>query len=188
MRLVDVPPALLAVGLALLSACRDAPNPSHAATPATPLWTNMTLWARGIDSLASTAPPSEFDVVTSSAEGGRGRLYQVSDSAQRIDVEYFGETGKRVEHFYSRGVSLRLAVSHEQHYDRPMSGNVVREVVDSTWFDADSALRWVDSASVVHALSDSSLRTHGAEVRREFLSALKTAGAQKRRPQGNPKN
>ena len=186
MRLIDVP--LLAVGLALLSACRDAPIPSRAPPPPPPLWANVTLWARGLDSLAGTVRPLEFDAATRSTEGGRGRSYQLPDSAQKIDVEFFGETGKRVERFYSRGSSLRLAVSVEQHYDRPMSGNVVREVVDSTWFEADSALRWVDSASVVHTAPDSTLRSHGADVRTEFSWALKTRGSQPKRSQGNRKS
>jgi len=185
MRLTDVP--LLAVGLALLSACRDAPIPSRAPPPAPPLWANVTLWARGLDSLAGTVRPSEFDAATRSTEGGRGRSYQLPDSAQKIDVEFFGETGKRVERFYTRGSSLRLAVSVEQHYDRPMSGNVVREVVDSTWFEADSALRWVDSASVVRTVPDSSLRSHAADVRTEFNWALKTSGSQGKRSQRNRK-
>jgi len=116
-----------------------------------------------------------------------GSADAVSDSAQKIDVEFFGETGKRVEQFYARGLSLRLAVTVEQHYDRPMSGNVVREVVDSTWFDSDSALRWVDSASVVHTVSDSSLRSHAADVRTEFNWALKTSGSQGKRSQRNRK-
>ena len=183
MRLFERP--LLAVGIALLSACRDQPIPGHASPPATPLWADVTLWARNVDSLARAVRPLEFDVPARSTEGGRGRLYQLPDSAQRIDVEYFGETGKRVEQFYARGMSLRLAVSLEQHYDRPMSGQVVRQVVDSVWFVADSALRWVDSASVVHALPDSGLRSHGAEVRSEFLWALKTVGSRARRSPGN---
>jgi hypothetical protein len=187
MRLIDVP--LLAVGLALLSACRDAPIPSRAPPPPpSPLWANVTLWARGLDSLAGTVRPVEFDAATRSTEGGRGRSYQLPDSAQKIDVEFFGETGKRVEQFFARGSSLRLAVSVDQHYDRPMSGNVVREVVDSTWFEADSALRWVDSASVVHTVPDSSLRSHGADVRSEFDWALKASGSQGKRSQRNRKS
>ena len=187
MRLIDVP--LLAVGLALLSACRDAPIPSRAPPPppAPPLWANVTLWARSLDSLAGAVRPLEFDAATRSTEGGRGRSYQLPDSAQKFDVEFFGETGKRVERFYTRGSSLRLAVSVEQHYDRPMSGTVVREVVDSTWFEADSALRWVDSASVVHTVPDSSLRSHAADVRTEFNWALKTSGSQGKRSQRNRK-
>jgi hypothetical protein len=176
MRLFERP--LLAVGIALLSACRDQPIPNHAPPPAAPLWASVTVWARNVDSLAGSVRPLEFDVPARSTEGGRGRLYQVPDSAQRIDVEYFGETGKRIERFYARGLSLRLAISLEQHYDRPMSGQVVREVVDSTWFEADSALRWVDSASVVHTLPDSGVRSHGAEARSEFLWAVKTVGKQ----------
>jgi hypothetical protein len=186
MRLFERP--LLAVGIALLSACRDQPIPNHAPPPATPLWASVTVWARNVDSLAGAVRPLEFDVPARSTEGGRGRLYQLLDSAQRIDVEYFGETGKRVERFYARGPSLRLAISLEQHYDRPMSGQVVREVVDSTWFDSDSALRWVDSASVVHTLPDSGLRSHGAAARSEFLGALKTVGKQRTPSRGQSKN
>jgi hypothetical protein len=186
MRLLDVP--LLAVGIALLSACRDAPIPSRPPLPTAQVWANVTLWARGLDSLTGAVRPLEFDVAARSTEGGRGRSYQLPDSAQKIDVEFFGETGKRVEQFFARGSSLRLAVFVEQHYDRPMSGNVVREVVDSMWFEADSALRWVDSASVVHTVPDSSLRSHGADVRTEFNWALKTRGSRGKRSPGNRKS
>jgi hypothetical protein len=150
-------------------------------------------WARTIDSLALAAQPREFGFPARSTEGGRGRLYQLSDSSVRIDVDDLGEMGRHQQRYYARGSALRLAVSSSDRYDSPLSGNVIRSTVDSVWFARDSAISWVDSARVVHVRPDSSLRAHGAEVFAEFQWAVAMAetkagvpdsGASKKPPRG----
>jgi hypothetical protein len=136
---------------------------------------SIAAWARAIDGAADSTHAREFDFPSRSTEGGKGRFYQLADSAVRVDIDDFGEMGKRRERFYARGTALRLTVRIEERYDQPMSGNVVKSVVDSTWFLADTASRWRDSLGVVRARPDSALGIHGREVFAEYLWAIRAA-------------
>ena len=104
-------------------------------------------------------------------------MYRLADSSVRIDVDDLGEMGKHRNRFYARGPGLRLAVSIEERYDQPMSGNVVKSRVDSTWFAADSAIQWRDSLGVVHVQRDSALSAHGRAVVAEYLWSMRMADA-----------
>ena len=163
------------VWLVALTACTD--TSSHLAKTDSPVSTDdsVVAWARAVDSVANTAHPREFSFPARSTEGGAGRFYRFADSSVRIDIDDLGEMGKRRTRFYARGATLRLAVGVEEKYDRPMSGNVAKTLVDSTWFVADTAVRWHDSTGVVHVQRDSTLRAHGTQVFAEYLTAIRVA-------------
>ena len=134
-------------------------------------------WARGVDSLADSTHVREFTFPARSAEGGGGRFYQLADSAVRIDLDDLGEMGRVRRRVYARATSLRLAVRIDDRYDQPMSGNVVKTKVDSTWFAADTAVKWRDSVGVVRVQRDSLLESHGRDVLAEYLWSTRMAGA-----------
>jgi hypothetical protein len=137
---------------------------------------SISAWARAMDTTADSTHAREFTFPQRSTEGGKGRVYRFADGAIRIDVDDFGEIGRNRERFYASGASLRLAVSIREKYDQPMSGNVVKSVVDSTWFIADSAVRWRDSLGVIRAQGDSLLHAHGRELFTEYLWSIRMAG------------
>ena len=172
----------LSLGVAALAACRD--SGSRAAKTDTAVSAprdSIAAWAWGIDSLADSTHAREFKFPARSLEGGVGHVYQLSDTALRIDVEDFGETGRSLARFYARGATLRLAVKIDERYDQPMSGNVVKTTVDSTWFVSDSAIRSRDSLGVVRSRPDSLLAAHGRAILAEYSWSARMAGAQKPR-------
>jgi hypothetical protein len=168
---------LLPVICAAIAGCR---GPASHAESNTIDPSQVARWAHAIDSLATTAHGLEFSFPSRSIESGGGRLYKFADGSLRVDIDDFGEMGKHRERYYAQAkagrTDLRLAIAIDDLYDRPMSGRVIRSTIDSTWFDGDTASRWVDSLRVAHIGSDSSMRAHGAEVFGEFLWAMRMAG------------
>ena len=167
---------------AAVVACTD--SSSHVATvdSAVPPRDTVAEWARAVDDRADSLHLRKFTFPARSAEGGEGRLYQLADSAVRIDIEDLGEMGRVRRRFYAVASSLRLAVRTDERYDQPMSGNVVKTKVDSTWFARDSAVKWRDSLGVVHAQRDSLLQAHEREVLAEYSWSIGVAGGGARRP------
>jgi len=72
-------------------------------------------------------------------------------------------------------------VKIDERYDQPMSGNVVKTTVDSTWFASDSAIQWRDSLGALRTRPDSLLAAHGRAILAEYLWSVRMAGAQKPR-------
>lgn len=168
---------LLIFGAASLVACKgSSAHPKADAATMSPS-DSIVAWARGVDSLADSAHAREFGVPARSTEGGTGRFYELADSAVLVDVEDLGETGRARRRFYARAARLRLAVRIDERYDQPMSGNVVKTKVDSTWFTADTAIQWRDSAGVVRVGRDSLLEAHGREVLAQYLSSIRLAAS-----------
>lgn len=163
--------------------CKDSASHTAKTEPPTisALRDSVAAWAQRIDSLADSTHLREFKFPPRSAEGGIGRFYQLADSAVRIDVEDLRETGRSLERFYALGSTPRLAVEIDERYDQPMSGNVVKTNVDSTWFASDSAIKWRDSLGIVREGPDSLLRAHGRELFAEYLWAIRMAATGSRR-------
>lgn len=167
---------LFLLSAASFLACKDSSSRVGKAGPATVSPSDSVVaWARGIDSLADSTHAREFEFPPRSAEGGRGRLYELADSAVRVDVEDLGEMGRVRRRFYARSTTLRLAVRIDERYDQPMSGNVVDTRVDSTWFSIDTAVKWRDSSGVVRDARDTLLSEHGREVAAEYLWSIRMA-------------
>jgi hypothetical protein len=162
---------------ATLAGCRESSPRADTGVATVDSLELVRQWARTVDSAARSTKPRDFDFPSRSTEGGGGHLYQLPDSAIRIDIDDFGEMGRHHQRFYSRAALLRLVVGSTDRYDSPLSGNVVRSVVDSVWFTRDSAVSWVDSARIVRRRPDSTLRAHGAEVFSEFQWAVRMARA-----------
>jgi len=168
-----------AVGFVVVAivACTDSSSRAARTDTATPPRDSTVEWARAVDSLADSTHEREFKFPPRSAEGGVGRFYQLGDSALRIDIDDLGEMGRSLERFYARGATLRLAVKLGERYDAPMSGNVVKTTVDSTWFAADTAVRWRDSLGVVRVGPDTLLAARGRALLAEYQWASRMAGA-----------
>jgi hypothetical protein len=171
----------LAIQLVLLGAavsCKDSSSRlAKTELPAISPADSIVGWARSVDSLADSLQVRAFKFPPRSTEGGAGRFYQLADSSVRIDIDDLGEMGRHLNKFFSRGRALRLAVMTDERYDQPLSGNVVKTTVDSTWFAADSAIRWRDSLGVVRVQRDSVFRAHGRDVFAEYQWAMRMAGA-----------
>ena len=157
--------------------CTDSSSRAAKTDTATTPRDSAVEWARAVDRRADSTHKREFTFPARSAEGGVGRFYQLDDGAIRIDVDDLGEMGRSLERFYARGASLRLAVQLGERYDAPMSGNVVKTTVDSTWFAADTAVRWRDSLGVVRVAPDTLLAARGRALLAEYQWASRMAGA-----------
>jgi hypothetical protein len=176
----------LSLGLLTTIGCANDPSRDHNSSSGTDRVVNTAVWARIIDRCVATSKAYEFDFPLQSTEDGGGMLYTFVDSSSRMDIDRSGETGRSSERFYSHGVDLRLAVSTEEHYDRPLSGRVIRRIADSTWFEGDSVIAWINSIRVADAPKDSFV-VHGKEVRAEYLWANHMAGTMPSNPGHTPK-
>ena len=172
------------LGVVAAASCKDS-SPRVAKTePVIAPRDSIADWARRVDSLADSAHARGFTSPGRSTEGGEGRFYLLADSSVRVDVDDYGEMGRSRARFYARGTALRLSVSTEERYDQPMSGNVVKTTIDSTWFLADTAVKWRDSVGVVRVQRDSLLQAHGRQVMADyasFVTRAKAAGQPRRR-------
>jgi hypothetical protein len=173
--------AALGCVVALL-ACTDGSSDGAKVDVGMTPYDSIAALTRSIDDLASSSHPSEFNLPSRSTEGSAGRLYRFADSSARIDIDDFGEMGKNRTRFYAQGPELRLAVSVQETYNRPMSGVVTKTTVDSTWFAADTAIRWLDSLGVMHVHRDSVVRAHGQEMLAEYRRSIRMAEAKPLNP------
>ena len=169
--------ALWLAAAAAVVACTDSSSRVVKADSAVMPRDSVVEWARSVDSLADSSHMREFEFPARSTEGGVGRFYKLADSSVRIDVDDLGEMGRSLERFYTRDSALRLAVKTEERYDAPMSGNVVKTKVDSTWFVANTAVRWRDSLGIVRVAPDTLVAAHGRDLLSEYRWAIRMAGA-----------
>ena len=78
------------------------------------------------------------DIWGESTEGGRATAHYDHDNVlQRIEVIWFGESGKRIVHYYFDQTQLYFTLDQEVHYNRPIYWNqsLADEVGDTELFD-----------------------------------------------------
>ena len=62
----------------------------------------------------------------------------------KIVANHYGEGGKSYEEYYYNVGKLIFMFRNDQHYDKPLSGKVVRTEESRFYFDNDRLVRWVD--------------------------------------------
>src|SRR5687767_1215275 len=73
----------------------------------------ISAWARRIDADSAAQRVMEFDLPSSSTEGGLLRLFFADSSLRKLDAIYYGEMGRASERYFLDADSLRLVVRAE---------------------------------------------------------------------------
>jgi hypothetical protein len=79
-----------------------------------------------------------------SAEGGELIAYFHGPSVMKMVATFFGETGRTVEEYFYWNGQLIFIFQTENHYDKPLSGKVVRKIETRFYFKDDKLIRWLD--------------------------------------------
>src|SRR5687768_14917352 len=128
----------------------------------------ISAWARRIDADSAAQRLVEFDLPSSSTEGGLLRLFFADSSLRKLDAIYYGEMGRGTERYFLDADSLRLVVRAEHRYDVRLSGRVARTTVDSVWLAGDSIIQWVDTLGIRADRNPTVRRRRGAEILEEY--------------------
>ena len=79
-----------------------------------------------------------------SAEGGELVAYFHGPSVMKMVATFFGESGRAVEEYYFWNGQLIFVFHTDNHYDKPLSGKVVRKIESRFYFKDDKLIRWLD--------------------------------------------
>ena len=79
-----------------------------------------------------------------SLEGGQLIAYLDGPAVVKLVVTHYGEMGRTSEEYYYSNGKLIFVFEKVSHYNKPMSGKVVRTVENRYYFDNDQMIRWID--------------------------------------------
>ncbi|HYJ87256.1 MAG TPA: hypothetical protein VEW46_14440 [Pyrinomonadaceae bacterium] len=79
-----------------------------------------------------------------SLEGGQLIVYFDGPAIVKLVATHYGEMGRTSEEYYYLDGKLIFVFEKVSHYNKPMSGKVVRTVENRYYFDNDQMIRWLD--------------------------------------------
>lgn len=79
-----------------------------------------------------------------SLEGGQLIAYLDGPAVVKLVVTHYGEMGRTSEEYYYSNGKLIFVFEKVSHYNKPMSGKVIRTVENRYYFDNDQMIRWID--------------------------------------------
>lgn len=115
-----------------------------------------------INEFTKNSNPKKIDVFDESTEGGELKAYfGLEGEVRKIEMTYYGETGKLCEEYYFFDGSLIFAFMQRHEYNRPIYWNkdYAEKNADSEYFDpektqidedrfyfkGDNMIRWINS-------------------------------------------
>ncbi len=115
-----------------------------------------------------------------SLEGGQIVAYLDGPSIVKIVATHYGEMGRNLEEFYYSDGKLIFVYEKIFHYNKPMTGKVIRTVENRYYFDNDQLIRWVEGNGKQAVTTGEEFRNN----QKEFLenSALWIAAARSKNP------
>lgn len=115
-----------------------------------------------------------------SLEGGELVAYFDGPAILKIVATHYGEMGRSVdEYYYSKG-KLIFAFEKVSHYNKPMSGKVIRTAEQRYYFTGDKLIRWVDENGKPSDADSEEAVSKQKEILED--SNLFTAGVRSRNP------
>lgn len=99
-----------------------------------------------------------------SEEGGTLDACYAGPALRRLSASYFGETGRAFETFYFWGDSLEFLYRKDEHYDRPLSGNVRATDEERLYWNNGQLIRW-QNGTTREKLTTSAARRRSEEER-----------------------
>lgn len=83
------------------------------------------------------------ELVGFSAEGGELVAYLSGPSIVKVSATFYGEMGRATDEFYYSNDKLIFAYRKHSHYNRPLTGKVVRTTENRYYFKDDKLIRWI---------------------------------------------
>ncbi|HEX5703596.1 MAG TPA: hypothetical protein VFX97_10395 [Pyrinomonadaceae bacterium] len=78
-----------------------------------------------------------------SAEGGELVAFTRGPSIVKITATFYGEMGRATDEFYYANDKLIFIFRKHSHYNRPLTGKVVRTTENRYYFKDDKLIRWI---------------------------------------------
>lgn len=115
-----------------------------------------------------------------SLEGGELVAYFDGPAVVKVVATHYGEMGRSVDEYYYSSGKLIFVFEKVLHYNKPMSGKVVRTAEDRYYFADDKLIRWIDENGKLADTADDA----GQSKQKEILenSNLFTAGVRTKKP------
>lgn len=88
-----------------------------------------------------------------SAEGGELVAYLSGPSIVKISATFYGEMGRATDEFYYANDKLIFIYRKHSHYNRPLTGKVVRTTENRYYFKDDKLIRWISEGKEVSSAS-----------------------------------
>jgi hypothetical protein len=115
-----------------------------------------------------------------SLEGGELVAYLDGPAIIKIVATHYGEMGRSVdEYYYSKG-KLIFVLEKVSHYNKPMSGKVVRTVENRYYLSDDKLIRWMDENGKLPDTAGEAAQSKFKEILED--SNLLTAGVRSTNP------
>ncbi len=78
-----------------------------------------------------------------SAEGGELVAFTRGPSIVKMTATFYGEMGRATDEFYYANDKLIFIYRKHSHYNRPLTGKVVRTTENRFYFKDDKLIRWI---------------------------------------------
>jgi hypothetical protein len=109
----------------------------------------------------------DHDLSGFSTEGGTVRGYFDGSELTKLKARYFGESGRATEEFYfDRGEPV-FVYRVDEHYDRPLTGRVVRRVATRYYLERGRLVRRVRTSAGSGGVSEPREWMSADEIRRD---------------------
>ena len=82
----------------------------------------------------------------------------------KLVVNHYGEMGSTLEEYYYSDSKLIFVFEKVSHYNKPMSGKVVRTVENRYYFDNENLIRWIDEKGKQSEVSSEQARTRQKDL------------------------
>jgi hypothetical protein len=115
-----------------------------------------------------------------SLEGVELVAYLDGTAVVKIVANHYGEGGRSVEEYYYSIGKLIFVFRRDQHYNRPLSGKVVRSEESRFYFANDRLIRWVDEKGEQVPLGTTEYQEKQNEYREtssKFLKGVRSKGS-----------
>jgi hypothetical protein len=112
-----------------------------------------------------------------SLEGSQLVAYFDGPAIVKMVLNHYGEMGNTLEEYYYLNGQLIFLYEKVSHYNRPMTGKVIRTAVQRYYFDNDKMIRWLDETGKPKDPNSADFQTQQKEALEssaEFLTAARS--------------
>jgi hypothetical protein len=99
-----------------------------------------------------------------SLEGGELIAYLNGPVIVKLTARHYGEGGNTVEEYYYSNGNLIFVYEKVSHYDRPMTGKVVRVRENRFYFHDGKLIRWIDEKGKIVKEANEGFQLKGKEL------------------------
>ena len=112
-----------------------------------------------------------------SLEGSQLLAYFDGPLIVKIKLDHYGEMGSTLEEYYYSDGKLIFLYEKVSHYNRPLTGRVIRTVEQRYYFNNDKLIRWLDEKGKQQNLSSEDAQAkekETLELSNSFVAAARS--------------